>query len=189
MLLPVVAIGLAVAVFFAPDAWKERMDPTGPQVLDGSAQSRLNAWTFARSLAADYPITGGGFETFTPELYARYWPTEIGNIYGPHSVYFQVLAEHGYTGLLIYLSVVVSALLTTRRIRKVTLARGDTAKALYAQMYRLALVGFLVSGLFLGRAYFDYYFTVVASIGILSSIVNEEAAGRARPNAIRAAVA
>src|SRR5262249_25162754 len=95
-LLPVAVIGFVIALSFAPEKWQERMDLSRAEAVDASAQSRLNAWKYARSLAADFPIAGGGFATFTDELYQRYWPGQVVNIYGPHSIYFQVLAEHGY---------------------------------------------------------------------------------------------
>jgi hypothetical protein len=40
----------------------------------------------------------------------------------------------------------------------------------YAKMFRFSLVGFLTCGLFLGRAYFDYYFAIVAFIVILKRV-------------------
>jgi len=177
-LIPAIVLAAVFAVGFAPDKWKERMDPTSGQVLDASAQSRLNAWAFARGLAADYPITGGGFATFTPELYDQYWPAPIGTIYGPHSVYFQVLAEHGYVGLVLYLSVVVSCFATTRRLRKHAREVHDAEVDQYARMLELSLIGFLVSGVFLGRAYFDYYFTIVACVIVLRQAAQERWAQR-----------
>ncbi|HYU79487.1 MAG TPA: putative O-glycosylation ligase, exosortase A system-associated, partial [Vicinamibacterales bacterium] len=179
LLLPVMALGLVIALFLAPDSWRDRMNPRG-DVLDTSARSRLNAWVFASGLAADYPITGGGFATFTEELYKEYWPAEIGNIYGPHSVYFQVLAEHGYVGLGWYLLLVSSCFATTRRLRKAARARGDTDVAHYAQMFQFSLLGFLTSGLFLGRAYFDYYFTLVACVVVLDQAAKDRWAVKAR---------
>jgi putative inorganic carbon (hco3(-)) transporter len=166
-LVPVAALGLIVALTFAPAAWQERMDLTSSEAVDASAQSRLHAWAYAYALATEYPITGGGFATFTEELYQRYWPGQIGNIYGAHSVYFQVLAEHGFVGLGLYMLLVLSCFLRTGRLRKAALAADDRQVAQYAQMLQLSLVGFLVSGIFLGRAYFDYYFTIVACVVIL----------------------
>ncbi|MGA7414067.1 MAG: hypothetical protein WBW33_26570 [Bryobacteraceae bacterium] len=45
--------------------------------------------------------------------------------------------------------------------------------AKYALMLRLSLVGFLVSGAFLGRAYFDYFFTIVACIAVLTTVCRQ----------------
>ena len=172
-LLPVAALGLVVALYFAPDAWRQRMDPTSDDAVDNSAQVRLQVWAFARALAADYPITGGGFATFTEELYTRYWPGRVGNIYGPHSIYFQVLGEHGYVGLTLYLLLISSCLFTSWVLRRRARARSDLEIAHYAHMFQLSLVAFLVSGIFLGRAYFDYVFTVIACITVLNRIARE----------------
>jgi hypothetical protein len=37
-------------------------------------------------------------------------------------------------------------------------------------MLRFSIVGFLVSGAFLSRAYFDYFFTMVAAIAVLRRV-------------------
>ena len=37
-------------------------------------------------------------------------------------------------------------------------------------MFRFAIVGFLTAGAFLGRAYFDYYFTLVACVAVLRQV-------------------
>jgi probable O-glycosylation ligase (exosortase A-associated) len=178
-LVPVIVLGTVIALYFAPAAWQERMDPTREDAVDASAQGRLHAWAFARALAAEYPITGGGFSTFTEELYHRYWPGETYNIYGPHSIYFQVLAEHGFVGLGLYSMLVLSCIASSRRLKKKGHSRGDPQVAHYAQMFQLSLIGFLISGTFLGRAYFDYFFTVVACIVILDRAARDRWAVKA----------
>jgi len=165
---PVAALALIVALAFAPEAWQQRMDFTRQDALDASAQSRLDAWTYAIALAGDYPIAGGGFSTYTEQLYHRYWPGKVGNIYAAHSVYFQVLAEHGYVGLSLYLTLVLSCFATGWRLRRAARAANDPAVGHYAHMFQLSLVGFLISGIFLARAYFDYFFTIIVCVSILS---------------------
>jgi probable O-glycosylation ligase (exosortase A-associated) len=170
-LVPVAVLGLVIAFMFTPETWQGRMDLTSENALDNSAQSRLDSWAYARALAADYPVTGGGFGTFTEELYTRYWSAgHPGTVLGPHSVYFQVLAEHGYVGLALYLSLVLSCLVSTWRLGRTARKNQDDAIALYAPMFQVSLVGFLISGIFLGRAYFDYFFTIVACIAVLRHI-------------------
>src|SRR5581483_1751578 len=131
---------------FAPQAWKERMDPTRPDAVDLSAQERLNSWAFSRALAADYPIAGGGFETFTPELFIRYAPHGY-DIHGPHSVYFQLLAEHGFVGLGLYLTLVLSCFITVFQLLRGARRNRDPLIANYAHLLRYSLLGFLSSGL------------------------------------------
>jgi putative inorganic carbon (HCO3(-)) transporter len=169
MLIPVIILGTIIALVVAPESWRDRMDPTRPGAMDGSARSRLNAWTFSWRLASDYPITGGGFETFTPELFDRYAP-DPSDIHGPHSVYFGVLAEHGFVGLFLYLTLVGTFFASAHRIVQRARLHGDIMVINYTNMFRLGMLGFLVSGLFLGRAYFDYFFTFIACIVILKRL-------------------
>ena len=177
LLVPVMAIGAVIAVSFAPQAWKDRMDPT--RAVDASARERFNAWTFSWNLAKDYPLTGGGFATFTPELFARYAPVTT-DIRGPHSIYFGIVAEHGFPGLVLYLTLVGSCFLTAHRLVKQARFHGDQVVAHYANMFRFSLVGFLVCGAFLGRAYFDYYFTIVACLTVLERVARQEWAQKAQ---------
>jgi probable O-glycosylation ligase (exosortase A-associated) len=163
----VLVVAVAIALLFAPAAWRARMNPEG--AMDSSAQERINAWTFSWRLACDYPIAGGGFETFSPELFQRY-ATNVADVRGPHSIYFGVLAEHGFIGLALYMTLVASCFATTFRLAKWARIQGDLMIEQYANMFRFSLVGFLTSGFFLGRAYFDYYFTIVACIVILNRV-------------------
>jgi probable O-glycosylation ligase (exosortase A-associated) len=173
LLIPVIVIGVAVAFLFAPPAWRHRMDPTRPDAVDGSAQARLVAWRYAWELASDHPVTGGGFQTFTRQLFANYGVQSL-YVHGPHSIYFEVLAEHGFVGLALYLILVGSCFLTGRDVLVMARSLQDPMLANYAHMLRFSLIGFLVSGIFLGRAYFDYYFSIVVCLVILKKIATEE---------------
>ncbi len=169
ILVPVLMAGLVVAILFAPPEWKKRMDPTNENALDGSAYSRINAWTYCWRLASDYPLTGGGFATFTKDLFTRYAPN-AADVHGPHSIYFGVLAEHGFIGLFLYLSLVATCFYSTFWTVRWARFHGDEVAANYGNMLAFALVGFLTSGLFLGRAYFDYFYTLIAFIVILRKV-------------------
>jgi probable O-glycosylation ligase (exosortase A-associated) len=170
ILLPVIMIALTVAVLFAPESWQKRMNLTKKETaLDQSAYSRINAWTFSWHLAKEYPLAGGGFDTFTKELFVRYAPNAM-DVHGPHSVYFGVLAEHGFIGLALYLTLVGSCFASLRRIAKAARSYGDETASHYALALQFSLIGFLVSGIFLGRAYFDYYFAIVCLIIMLKKI-------------------
>lgn len=168
ILIPVLIIGATFGVFFAPAKWQQRMDFSRQGALiDDSALSRFNAWTYCWRMTMDHPLTGAGFEAFTPPLYYRYAPNPK-DVHGPHSIYFGVLAEHGFPGLFLYLALLGSCFWTLWRVRRQALFWQDKTAAGYATMLQMGLVGFMVSGAFLGRAYFDYYFMFVACTVILS---------------------
>jgi len=169
VLVPLFTIAVLIAVIMAPDKWKQRMDPTRQNAMDGSAYSRINAWTYSWRLACDYPLTGGGFETFSKDLFVRYAPNPA-DVHGPHSIYFGVLAEHGFPGLFLYLLLMGSCIWVVQKLRLWGRLCGDEVGAAYATMLGVSLVGFMISGLFLGRQYFDYMFTVMACIIALKSV-------------------
>lgn len=170
VLVPIFVLAAGGALLFAPEAWKERMNPS--QGLDSSARERLNAWTFSWDLVKDYPVFGGGFSTFTPELFAKYAPV-AEDVKGPHSVYFGVLAEHGFPGLALYLTLAASCLVKLLRLVKYARIYGDETVAAYVHMFEFSIIAFLVSGCFLGRAYFDYFFAMVACVVILDQLARK----------------
>jgi hypothetical protein len=63
---------------------------------------------------------------------------------------------------------------STFRLARWARSRDDLLVLNYAIAFRLSLIGFLVSGIFLGRAYFDYYFTFVGCIAILERLAREK---------------
>jgi probable O-glycosylation ligase (exosortase A-associated) len=172
LLIPVALLAFLFAVFVAPQKLRDRMSQT-TNTEEASARSRLNSWEFSWNLANAYPVMGGGFEAFTPSLYAQYGPNPR-DVHGPHSIYFGVLAEHGFVGFFLYFLLVADCLVVLHRIVKLAHLHGDEQSAHYANMLRFSLVGFLASGMFLGHTYFDFYFTIVACVAILRQVCREE---------------
>jgi probable O-glycosylation ligase (exosortase A-associated) len=171
--------GIAIAIIWviAPAKWIERMLTLKNVSADQSALARFHSWTFAYRFFLDHPILGGGFQTFTAPLYGRY-NLLADRVQGPHSIYFQVLAEHGGPGLILFLALIASCLWSCSRLRRAFLRRpGSENLALYADMIQLGLITFLVSGAFLGRAYFDLFYQLVATVIVLKMLARE----RARP--------
>jgi probable O-glycosylation ligase (exosortase A-associated) len=166
ILVPLFLTGLGLALLMAPDKWKQRIDPTRKDAMDGSAYSRINAWTFSWRLVADYPLTGGGFETFTRELFILYAPNPY-DVHGPHSIFFGVMAEHGFIGLALYLMMLAACIGSAMQALRWARFQGDEVAANYVYMFSFSLIAFLFSGLFLGRQYFDYMFTILACMIVL----------------------
>ncbi len=93
---------LAIGFYsFMPPAWEQRMDTISTYEEDESAQGRLNTWTMLTNLALDRPFVGGGFEPYSEEVFRRYLP-EYERTHAAHSIYFQVLGEHGFVGLALF---------------------------------------------------------------------------------------
>ena len=158
---------------FAPPAWMERMGNFAHGQLDQSAEGRLHAWQFAWVFACEYPITGGSFETFTPQLEARFTPQF--SFAGPHSIYFQTLGEQGFVGLALLLTLVGSCFFSLWRLRRrVRRQPSFVWISDFCKMLETSLLGFLVSGAFLPRAYFDLWFQLAAGTALLKILYRKE---------------
>jgi probable O-glycosylation ligase (exosortase A-associated) len=172
-----VVLGTAL-VAFMPQTWVSRMQTIETYQTDSSAEGRLNAWAMSWHLALDRPI-GGGFEVITPELFARYAP-DPSNLHAAHSIYFQVLGEHGFPGLFLFLLLWFLAWRTASRAKALATTRDDMAWATrLALMVQVSLVAYLVGGAFLSLAYFDLPYDLLIILVVLRSIVNERVLGTA----------
>src|SRR5207253_792819 len=98
-------ITLACSIYsFAPSAWFSRMATIESYEEDQSALSRIHLWKTSLQIAEQRPLLGGGFRvTFWPEATNQFLAgTGLPDLTKPraaHSIYFDVLSEHGYVGL------------------------------------------------------------------------------------------
>jgi len=169
----VIALVLAVALVIAPEQWFERMHTIGEYKEDASAMGRINAWWMAFHLANDRPLVGGGFDAFDAVTFARYAPVP-DDIHDAHSIYFEVLAEQGYVGLLLFLLLGWFSLRSGKWVRNKTRNRPDLKWAHeLSGMLQVSMIGYAVGGAFLGLAYFDLYYSLVAMMVITHWLVKD----------------
>ncbi|KIO49418.1 putative O-glycosylation ligase, exosortase A system-associated [Nitrosospira sp. NpAV] len=171
-MLAVVAIPPLLA--FMPDEWSKRMDTINTYEEDESVQGRFNAWWMAYNLAKDRPLTGGGFEVTMPELFFRYAPNPY-DIHAAHSIYFQVLGEHGFIGLALYLLLGFATWRTGSWIIRNTAKRDDYLWAYsLASMIQVSLIGFAVGAAFLSLVYFDVPYYLMAAMVVTRVLVEKD---------------
>lgn len=174
---------LAVPLVFSvmPDTWTSRMNTIKTYEQDGSALGRINAWWMAWNLALDrFPI-GGGFAIYERDVFARYAPIPE-DLHAAHSIYFQVLGEHGFIGLFLFLTIFGLAWLCGNSILRKTRDRKglEWARDL-AAMSQVSLVGYLVGGAFLSLSYFDLPYYVVVVLVLLRGLVDRETVAKVQP--------
>lgn len=152
-----------ISTAFMPDQWMDRMNTIQTYEEDASAMGRINAWTMAVNIANNRP-TGAGFVTDSPVIYQSYAPNPNFVIVA-HSIYFQVLGEHGYIGLLLYLAFWISTYRLAGRIDRETAGKPELSWAnTLASMCKVSLVGFAVGGAFLSLAYWDMPFYIFVAL-------------------------
>jgi len=162
-------IGLAILLLvvvllpFMPEHWWQRMHTIKTYEEDASAMGRINAWIVAWEVAKDY-FFGGGMS------YQHQW---VFNIYGvhetvvraAHSIYFQILGNHGIVGLLLYLLIWITTYFHAGWLRKHGRKVAETKwTSDLGAMIQVSLVGFAAGGAFLSMPYFDLPYNMMVIV-------------------------
>jgi len=152
-----------VVLYVMPEEWFERMHTIETYEQDQSAMGRIYAWNNAIDLA-NMSFMGGGFRAVT-----GYGGTDS------HSNWFGVLGEQGWVGLAMFVLLHLFTWRTATRIIKAA----KPHKSLYwardlAAMIQVSLVGYMVSGSFLGLQYFDLFYHLIAIVVIAKVLVERE---------------
>lgn len=149
-------IVLLLIVLMMPGSWMNRMSTIKDYDQDKSALERLNSWQYAINIASDR-FTGGGYWSWSRETFAQ-WAPDPDTVFVAHSIYFEVLADHGWIGLLLFLAIFFQGWFMGGRIVRNVRARGspeDEWMIGLAAMVKVSLVAYAVGGAFLSLAYFD----------------------------------
>lgn len=186
VLLGLLAVTLVVALSsLVSEEWLSRMDTIGEATEDSSFMGRVVAWKMSFILATQNPIFGGGFKSLETTAvwnglaqnflaYPFFYSGDaLPNPMVPkaaHSVYFQVMGEHGFGGLLIYLALLVTAFRKARRIAVQAIKQHapEWIRTL-ATMLQLCIFAFCLGGAALSFAYFELIFAVFGMLVVLES--------------------
>jgi putative inorganic carbon (hco3(-)) transporter len=177
-----ITLTVAIMVSVMPQEWYDRMYTIKAYQEDSSAQGRINSWHTAFNVAKDR-ITGGGFEMFKPPTFRQYAPNPH-RAHDVHSIYFEVMGEHGFIGFGMF---ILLAVLTWLRANQVIReCKNDPQRkwaADLAAMIQVSLVGYGAGGAFLGLAYFDltYHLVIILLLGAKFAGVLGKPAPAAQP--------
>jgi probable O-glycosylation ligase (exosortase A-associated) len=166
---------LIVAVGFVPDRLVNRAATIKTYEQDRSAMGRIQAWGVAWNVAKSR-VVGGGFnlEYIDPAKWLSFADHEDLNDYktiAAHSIYFQMLGDHGFVGLALFLGLIVTTWRGFSAVEQATRGKeGAEWMARHSWALRTGLIAYCVSGAFLSLAYFDLFYTYVA----LSIILRRE---------------
>jgi len=180
VLIPVLAAGVWALLMFAPPEWITRMQTLENVREDGSANLRFMSWQVAMGIAQDNPIVGGGFKVFvhraTYDIYMPEYPRTFGH--DAHSIYFNMLGEHGWIGLGLYLCLVGMVLFKTYQIRRLARSHPEIGWASnYAHMLQVSLATYLLNGATLSAAYFDLAYQLMILAPVIYVVAKRQLAG------------
>lgn len=156
----VAAVLIVFTVQFMPAQYFARMNTMNSVESvqsDGSMHGRIVAWKVAIYSARDrFPFGAGFYGPQLAPLFHHYFPNERNH--AAHSIYFQVLGEHGFIGLGIYLSLLAAAFTKLWQILRA--ARKQPDKRWIVELavgLQASLIVFCVSGAALSLAYYDLF--------------------------------
>jgi O-antigen ligase len=182
-LLWAVAISIVIIPFVPSSAWsrfsglKWLVSTETVQYADpeGSAEARYNIWRIARLIIKENPVSGIGLgayalanEAYGPRVAV---PDAARGRRDTHSTYFNVAAETGIPGLVLFLTMIgvvaIPAEMMRQKIKRTP--RGSQLLAL-----ELGLLGFLLAGIFGSFAKLSFLYIQLATLWVLTDLAKRE---------------
>lgn len=137
-----------------PEEWFNRMETIETYQEDTSAMGRINAWIVAWEVAKTH-FFGAGMHYEYPEFFYAYGTYET-TVRAAHSIYFQILGNHGFIGLFLFVLIWFLTYSTGEWLRKHSYNIPETKWAAdLGAMVQVGLIGYAVGGAFLSLPYFD----------------------------------
>lgn len=161
----IIAVSASLGWVAAPEAWHERMSTIGEYNSESSALGRVAVWLWTLEFVQGHPL-GGGFDAYkinSLQVPIEDQPGEYLEIQGKafHSIYFEVLGEHGIPGAVLFAALLGSMLLSLLSVIRRTKGNAELAWLRdMAQTIVTAVTVYLVGGAFIGIAFQPmlYYF-------------------------------
>ncbi|EGQ8305043.1 hypothetical protein CGI04_20015 [Vibrio parahaemolyticus] len=141
--------------------------------IDASAMGRLYAWEAAFKMALHHPFTGVGLDNFYFNYYF-YSPHWDGINHAVHSTWFGVLAETGFVGLAVFITLIVSLIRTSLKSISLLTPDSDYALTVGANAVLSGLIGTIVSGTFLTQGFTWPIYILAALTVVVSRIVQSD---------------
>jgi probable O-glycosylation ligase (exosortase A-associated) len=178
----VLAIIACLMIYETSGAWNARVSTIGDFEQEDSAYVRILVWKWTLGFVATHPL-GGGFSSYlinhieVPGGGGNPAFEEFGRAF--HSSYFEVLGEHGYPGLAMFLGLAGSTFVMLRRLAKKARPHPELQWVVgLSNALQSGLAVFLTSGAFVGLAFQPmFWYFVSMSICLKSYMWRVEHAG------------
>lgn len=199
-LLGVMAVVLVLVLSqLVSSEWTSRINSINDANEDASFMGRVVAWKLSFIMASHNPFFGGGFKSLeylpvwhelSSHFYSYSWfytgdalpPTDFAR--AAHSVYFQVLGDHGFFGLFIYLAALIGAFRKAGKVARSAKRHGGPAWLQnMASMLQLSIFAFALGGAALSFAYFDLIFTLFGLVIVIEKRLLPAALAQTSPQA------
>jgi O-antigen ligase len=133
-----------------------------------SALGRIVVWRWTLDYVAKRPFFGGGFYAYLANAgvlhrYQKGEESEISQKGGKafHNVFFEVLGETGYGGLVLFLGIILHTLMLNRAMSKKIKRNKNPTKEWIGSMcssVNMSLMVYCVGGMFIGVAFYPWIY-------------------------------
>lgn len=183
-----IVVALVAVLHFAPPEWFERMQTIHSYEEDQSAESRLWLWQISWEMVKKNPITGGGFH------WSWNWPWVNQHIIpgtglrpmiisrAPHSIWFEMLSNHGFIGLALFIGFIVLTALNAQWLIRRTRGSPELLWAnIFGRMLQAALIGYVIGGSFANFDMYDGFYALALMGAVARRVAAAELAAQKRP--------
>jgi len=165
------------ALAFAPETYTTRMSTLTHYEEDSSAMGRIYAWKAATRMALDHPVLGVGAGSFN-SMYGRFYRPEHASArwISTHSVYFKILAEYSFIGLFTFLLMLYFIYKKNKETATYLKENGynSTIPNYTPLLINMSLIGYSVSGMFLGGIDYPHIYILIGITMALARIIDKE---------------
>lgn len=161
-----VVVALGMVAFFSRPFVRDEVVTRAQSIYapaneeEASGAGRTNLWMAAARTAGEYPLTGVGFGSFkfisqdlilrTPGVNPEILQIrEEGNNFAAHNTYLGTAAELGFTGLFLYIGILLATAAYLRRTSREAMARGSPFVGRVAHALLLGLAVWTMTTFFL----------------------------------------
>jgi probable O-glycosylation ligase (exosortase A-associated) len=155
------AVLLSLLLVLAPRGIIERLSTIKTATeTDESAMSRIRAWRVSLWIIKDHPIFGVGLRNILA-VYTRYGAEEDVRV--SHNAPLQLAVDAGLPALFLWVASIMVCYWRLRKSRKIFKARAPNSRLIaYTHGMEVALIGYLISAMFLSRHDLELLYEVMA---------------------------
>lgn len=167
----IVLLMMSIAYLGVDDGWLARMTTIGDQT-ESSAMGRVAVWRWVLEYIQANPL-GGSFAMYLINHYSMpladgTWIEVSAKAY--HSIYFEILGETGVPGLFLFVVLVLSIILSTRRVCNDPRLMSEFWLVDLAKHLQTMLYVYLAGGAFIGVGFQVIFYYLVALSVILINL-------------------
>jgi len=168
-----VLLVVSVTLLMSGQEMRDRIDSIVSYRQDTSASSRFYTWQVARTLFADNPLLGVGFNNFEVAKGERF-----GGRKAAHNIYLQNASELGLLGHPLWLAIIFGTMISLYRfMRRARRLPPEMRWAYYCSRgLLLGMTAFCVHGMFHNEEYLELMFAMVGLNVAIQSVARRELA-------------